>query len=104
VSRRGSPPADDMTYTSVLPATVAVNAICEPSGEKYGSISSEGVEVKRLAAPPLRDTIHKSPAYSKATESRLTVGCRSSRVPCAVAMPEIERHNNSAKKVSRRLF
>jgi hypothetical protein len=67
----------------VFPATVAVKAICEPSGEKYGSISTVGVDVKRRATPPLRGTIHKSPAYSKAMESRLTVGCRSSRVPWA---------------------
>jgi len=53
---------------------VAVKAIWVPSGEKYGSVSTPGVEVRRRACPPLRETIHKSPAYSKATESRLTVG------------------------------
>src|SRR5947209_5377661 len=51
---------------SVLPATVAVNAICEPSGEKYGSISTPCVEVNRRACPPLRPTTQRSPADSKA--------------------------------------
>src|SRR5262249_7921749 len=74
VRRFGSPPPDDITYTSVLPATVEVKAICEPSGEKYGSISTPGVEGRRRAWPPARGTVQRSPAYSNATRSRLTVG------------------------------
>ena len=58
----------------MFPATVEVNAICEPSGEKYGSISAPGVDVSLLADPPPRGTIHRSPAYSNAIESWLTVG------------------------------
>src|SRR6185503_4763631 len=82
---------------SVLPPIVAVKAICEPSGEKYGSISTEGVEVSRRAVPPLRDTSHKSPAYSNATESRLTAGCRNNRVPCAAAWIEADNNTEIAK-------
>src|SRR5215467_3804313 len=76
---------------------VAVKAICEPSGEKYGSISSDGVDVKRRAVPPLRDTTHKSPAYSKAIESRLTVGWRSNRVPCALASAEMLKNRRKRR-------
>ena len=84
------------------------------AGKSYLNIPSiiaaaeiTGVAVKRRACPPLRATIHKSPAYSKAIESRLTVGCRSRRasVPFAFAEKEfpvsnrvkIERQSKSAK-------
>src|SRR5205807_9803939 len=96
-----SPPAVGTTETSVFPAMVAVKAIFDPSGEKYGSISAPWVEVSRRAGPPLRGTTHKSPAYSKATESRLTVGWRKSRVPCADAATEITRLSSSVKSSSR---
>ena len=33
----------------MFPPTVAVKAILEPSGEKYGSVSTPGVEVRRRA-------------------------------------------------------
>ena len=36
VNRLGSPPAAGTTYTSVLPAYSALNAISFPSGEKCG--------------------------------------------------------------------
>src|SRR5215472_537645 len=49
VRRFASPPAAGTTYTSVLPATVAVYAIIDPSGEKQGSDSTPGVEVMRRA-------------------------------------------------------
>src|SRR5688572_20382136 len=74
-----------MTYTSVLPPTVAVNAILEPSGEKYGSVSTVGVAVRRRAWPPARLTAQRSPAYWNAMSSRLTVGWRRRRVPWAWA-------------------
>src|SRR5439155_5939488 len=54
-----------------------------PSGEKYGSVSASGVAVSRRAAPPARGTTQRSPAYSKATRSLLTVGRRRRRVPSA---------------------
>src|SRR5215213_7329100 len=98
VRRVGSPPAVGMTYTSVLPPTVAVNAILDPSGEKYGSVSTVGVAVSRRAWPPARATDHRSPAYSNATSSRLTVGWRRRRVPCADAAPAAP---NQAAVVSR---
>ena len=41
-----------------------------------------GVEVSRRAAPPLRGATQRSPAYSNAMESRLSVGWRRRRVPC----------------------
>src|SRR5438132_1007248 len=82
---------------------VAVKAICDPSGEKYGSISAPWVDVSRRAGPPLRETTHKSPAYSKATESRLTVGWRKSRVPCADATTEMTRVSSGVKS-SFRMF
>ena len=85
----------------MLPPTVAVNAILEPSGEKYGSVSTVGVAVRRRACPPLRETVQRSPPYANATRSLLTVGCRSIRVPCPdatvltpnvrMAMDEISR-------------
>src|SRR5579859_1539153 len=85
VRRLGSPPPTGITYTSVLPPIVALYAIWDPSGEKYGSVSSDGVEVNRRASPPARGTTHRSPPYSNATMSWLTVGWRSRRVPWAVA-------------------
>jgi hypothetical protein len=69
------------TYTSVLPPTVLVKAMSDPSGEKYGSLSTPGVAVRRRADPPVRPTTQRSPAYSKATRSLLTAGCRRRRVP-----------------------
>src|SRR4030095_12437614 len=85
------------TYTSVFPATVAVKAILEPSGENCGSVSTPGVAVRRRAWPPLRETTHISLAYSNATRSRLTAGCRRSLVPWAAAAAE---HNRTAIKAS----
>ena len=38
----------------MLPPTVAVYAIFDPSGEKYGSVSTLGVDVSRRAWPPVR--------------------------------------------------
>src|SRR6185503_11618707 len=90
-----------MTYTSVLPPTVAVNAILEPSGEKYGSVSTVGVAVSRRACPPVRATAHRSPAYSNATSSRLTVGWRRRRVPCADAAPAAPNQATVASRTDR---
>src|SRR5437762_191117 len=59
----------------------------EPSGENRGSVSTSGVDVRRLAAPPLRPVTHRSPAYWKAIASRLIAGCRRRRVPWAPAVP-----------------
>src|SRR5262249_33888425 len=90
-----------MTYTSMLPPTVAVNATLEPSGEKYGSVSTVGVAVRRRAWPPVRATAHRSPAYSKATRSLLTVGWRSSRVPCvwtALPTPNVSRAMSAVRE------
>ena len=75
-------------------ATVAVNAICDPSGENRGSVSTKGVAVNRRAWPPLRGTAQRSLAYAKATRSRLTVGRRSSRVSSAVARTGRSTHSS----------
>jgi hypothetical protein len=69
----------------VLPEIVAEYAMYAPSGEKYGSVSSDGVLVSRRALPPARGTTQRSPPYSKATLSWLTVGLRKSLVPCAMS-------------------
>ena len=42
-------------------------------------------------APPARDVTQRSPPYSNAMDSRLIVGCRRSRVPCAPAVSGGER-------------
>src|SRR5690349_10759866 len=57
----------------------------DPSGENFGSPSTLTVLVSRRATPPLFGTTQMSLAYAKATWSRLTVGLRRSRVPCAPA-------------------
>src|SRR5262245_29444019 len=67
-----------MTYTSVLPSYCPVNAIIEPSGEKHGLVSMPALVVSRVASPPSRPTVHKSPPYTKAIWVLLTVGLCSS--------------------------
>src|ERR1700687_4560996 len=69
VSRFGSPPSADITYTSGLPSYSPVKAIHLPSGENLGKTSSPTWEVSRRAAPPSREEIHRSPAYAKTTLS-----------------------------------
>src|SRR6266403_4497210 len=69
VSRFGSPPSADMTYTYGLPPYSTVKAIHFPSGENFGNTSSPTWEVSRRAAPPSREEIHRSPAYAKTTLS-----------------------------------
>src|SRR3970282_763342 len=54
VSRRGSPPSAGITYTSVLPAYSALNAIHCPSGEKCGFEVWPWKLVSRRATPPFR--------------------------------------------------
>ena len=51
----------------------------DPSGENIGAVSMPTSDVRRLASPPLRSTIHRSPPYVNAIWVRLTVGFLSSR-------------------------
>ena len=57
VSRFGSPPSAETTYTSTFPAYSALNAIDLPSGEKCGFDDSPWKLVSRRAVPPARSTI-----------------------------------------------
>src|SRR5262249_30305406 len=66
--------ADGITYTSVLPSYCPVKAIEEPSGEKQGFVSMPALVVSRVATPPSRPTVHRSPPYTKAIWVLLTVG------------------------------
>ena len=47
----------------------------EPSGEKYGLSSVPGELVNRVASPPDRETIQRSPAKLNTIDVRLMVGC-----------------------------
>ena len=60
--RLGTPPTEGVVNTSVLPSYSPVKAIAEPSGEKWGSLSTPTPVVSRVARPPLRDTVQMSPA------------------------------------------
>src|SRR6266481_3121031 len=80
VSRFGSPPSADMTYTSGLPSYSPVKAIHFPSGENFGNTSSPTWEVRRRAVPPSREEIHRSPAYAKTTLSLEMLAYRKSLV------------------------
>src|SRR6185437_11338237 len=102
VRRLGFPPDTGSTYTSAFPATVAVYAIIDPSGENRGSVSADGVLVSRRAFPPARGTTHRSPPYSNAIISRLTVGRRRNRVPCAGAVANGRRSRITAATCGRR--
>src|SRR5262249_10293928 len=57
VSRRGSPPSAETTYTSRVPAYSPLNAIHLPSGEKRGLPAWPWKLVSRRASPPARGTI-----------------------------------------------
>src|SRR5262245_28786147 len=77
VSRRGSPPSAETTYTSRLPAYSPLNAIHLPSGEKRGLPACPWKLVSRRASPPARGTIQMFCAYANAICVALTVGERS---------------------------
>src|SRR5262245_16516974 len=77
VSRRGSPPSAETTYTSALPAYSPLNAIHLPSGEKRGLLACPWKLVSRRASPPARGTIQRFWAYANAIALSLTVGERS---------------------------
>jgi len=51
-----------MVNTSTLPSYSPVKAIVPPSGEKIGMASSPTPFVNREARPPVRATVHRSPA------------------------------------------
>src|SRR5262249_19989356 len=57
VSRFGSPPSADTTYTSRLPSYSSLNATQRPSGEKRGLPARPWKLVSRRASPPARGTI-----------------------------------------------
>src|ERR1041385_3312025 len=57
VSRLGSPPPPETTYTSALPAYSPLNAIHLPSGEKRGFEACPWKLVSLRASPPARGTI-----------------------------------------------
>src|SRR5262252_7999165 len=77
VSRRGSPPSAETTYTSRLPAYSPLNATHLPSGEKRGLPACPWKLVSRRASPPARGTIQMFWAYANAIYVALTVGERS---------------------------
>src|SRR5262252_289158 len=77
VSRRGSPPSAETTYTSRLPAYSPLNASHLPSGEKRGLLACPWKLVSRRASPPARGTIQMFCAYANAICVALTVGERS---------------------------
>ena len=41
---------------------VKETVVVDPSGEKRGFDSTPGCDVRRTASPPLRGTVHRSPA------------------------------------------
>src|SRR6185369_12226423 len=57
VSRLGSPPSAETTYTSALPAYSPLNAMRLPSGENLGLLAWPWKLVSRRASPPARGTI-----------------------------------------------
>src|SRR5204862_7356479 len=77
VSRLGSPPSAETTYTSRLPAYSPLNAIHLPSGENRGLLAWPWKLVSRRASPPARGTIQMFWAYANAIWVELTVGVRS---------------------------
>jgi hypothetical protein len=60
--RLGTPPAAGTVNTSVLPSYSPENASVAPSGENAALLSVPAPAVSRVAIPPLRLTVHKSPA------------------------------------------
>ncbi len=50
-----------MVNTSTLPSYSPVNAMVLPSGEKAASVSMPVPPVSRVATPPCRGTLHRSP-------------------------------------------
>src|SRR5579872_2148463 len=80
VRRFGSPPSDETTYTSTLPAYSPLNAIHFPSGEKCGFVVRPWKLVRRRATPPPRSTTQMLLAYANAICVVLTVGVRSMRM------------------------
>src|SRR5271163_345312 len=62
VTRFGTPPSAGIVNTSTLPSYSPVKAIWEPSGENFGFVFEPAPAVSRLASPPVRGTLQRSPA------------------------------------------
>src|SRR5450755_3369381 len=62
VTRLGTPPSLGTVNTSTLPSYSPVKAIWEPSGENFGFVFTPAPAVIRLASPPSRGTLQRSPA------------------------------------------
>ena len=60
--RLGTPPVAGTVKTSVLPSYSPEKASVPPSGENAALLSAPAPAVRRVAMPPLRLTVHKSPA------------------------------------------
>src|SRR5712692_11060135 len=73
-----------------------MNAISLPSGENAGCDTAPFPAVNRIASPPVRGTLHKSPAYTNVICDELSVGCckSSGGAPSAKQTPVVTSANN----------